>query len=120
MQKLTLVLVSLVALFGAGALAATPSLTAAEAAKHIGEHAKVCGDVASNHFAANTRGEPTFINLDKRYPNTIFTIVIWGKYRSLFATPPDRISGRVCVTGRITAFHGKPEIEVTNPAQLGN
>jgi hypothetical protein len=55
------------------------SLSAAEAKKHIGENATVCGLVVSAHFAANSRGEPTFLNLDEPYPNQIFTIVILGE-----------------------------------------
>jgi hypothetical protein len=53
--------------------AAAASLTPEEAANHVGETATVCGTVASANYAARTRGEPTFLNLDKPYPNHIFT-----------------------------------------------
>ena len=42
----------------------------------------MCGKVVSTHYAAQTKGQPTFLNLDEAYPRQIFTIVIWGSERS--------------------------------------
>ena len=53
---------------------ADQKLTAAKAKKHIGETATVCGVVADAPYAGKTKGEPTFLNLDKLYPNAIFTL----------------------------------------------
>jgi hypothetical protein len=58
---------------------AQTSISAAEAKNHIGEKGTVCGEVASTHYASRSRGKPTFINLDKPYPNQIFTGVDLGK-----------------------------------------
>ncbi|MGH8146767.1 MAG: hypothetical protein ACREPY_10575 [Rhodanobacteraceae bacterium] len=99
---------------GAGA----HGLSAAQAAQHIGDKATVCGVVASAHYAADVEGQPTFVNLDKPWPNPIFTIVIWGDYRGRFATPPEKLHGRLCVTGVIRAFHGKPEMKVISRSQI--
>ncbi|MFZ0805936.1 MAG: hypothetical protein WAN03_07120 [Candidatus Sulfotelmatobacter sp.] len=44
------------------------TLTASEAKDHIGEQATVCGKVVSTGYAENSRGKPTFLNLDKPYP----------------------------------------------------
>jgi len=44
-------------------------LTADEAAHHIGETATVCGTIASASYASHSKGQPTFLNLDKAYPN---------------------------------------------------
>jgi len=63
---------------------AQKSLSVAEAKEHVGEVATVCGTVVSTRYAASTKGSPTFLNLDKAYPNQVFTIVIWGKDRSKF------------------------------------
>jgi hypothetical protein len=38
-------------------------LTAADAAKHIGETATVCGTVASARYAESSNRKPTFLNL---------------------------------------------------------
>src|SRR5258708_29091121 len=94
-------------------------LSAAEAKDHFGENATVCGDVASTRYAASSKGQPTFLNLDKPYPNQIFTVVIWGSSRSKFGTPEVGYKGRhICVSGKITAYAGLPEIKVDDPQQI--
>ena len=91
----------------------------AAAASHLGEPATVCGVVASATYAQRTRGAPTFLNLDRPYPNQVFTAVIWGNRRSRFATPPESLRGqRVCVSGVIESYRGKPEIIVNQPSQI--
>ena len=94
-------------------------LTAAKAKDHVGETATVCGNVVSTRYAASTRGQPTFLNLDKPYPNQIFTIVIWGSNRSKFGRPEvDYSEKRICVTGKITGYRGVPEVIAETPAQI--
>jgi len=94
-------------------------LSTAEAKDHIGETATVCGDVVSIRYAASTRGQPTFLNLDKPYPNQIFTVLIWGSNRSKFGTPEiDYKAKHVCVTGKITEYRGTPEVVTNDPQQL--
>ena len=94
-------------------------LNPAEAKDHYGETATVCGDVVSTRFASSSKGEPTFLNLDKPYPNQVFTVVIWGENRGKFGKPEDDYKDkRVCVTGKISAYSGLPEIVVTEPKQI--
>jgi hypothetical protein len=89
------------------------------AAKFIGQQKTVCGTVASAHYAARTKGQPTFINLDKPYPKQIFTVLIWGSDRSKFEKPPETLSGKeICVSGVIQSYRGGPEIIVKDPAQI--
>jgi len=54
---------------------AQTSISAAEAKNHVGERATVCGEVASARYATTSKGNPTFINLDKPYPKQIFTLL---------------------------------------------
>ena len=94
-------------------------VSASEAKDHVGEVATVCGEVASTHYASSTKGQPTFINLDKPYPNPIFTILIWGGNRGKFGAPENEFRGkRVCVTGKITEYRGAPEIVAESPKQI--
>jgi hypothetical protein len=75
--------------------------------------------VVSTRYAASTKGQPTFLNLDKSYPNQVFTVVIWGSNRSKFGMPEDDYkSKRICVSGKITAYAGLPEIVVDDPKQI--
>jgi hypothetical protein len=99
--------------------AQTNKITAAEAKDHVGETRTVCGKVASTHFAAKSKGQPTFLNLDEPYPKEIFTILIWGSDRAKFGTPETKYKdANVCVTGKITSYRGKPEIIATEPSQI--
>jgi hypothetical protein len=98
---------------------AQKSMSAADAKDHVGERAIVCGEVASTHFAARSKGSPTFINLDRPYPNQIFTILIWGSDRPKFGDPEQTYSGRrVCVTGKISLYRGVPEVIAYDPSQI--
>ena len=99
------------------ALGAT--LTPGDASQHIGENATVCGVVASAHYAPTTRAQPTFLNLERPYPNQTFTAVIFGSDRAKFDEPEMRLRGkRICVTGTIRLYRGAPEIILNDPQQL--
>lgn len=112
-----LLLLFLAVLFGQTGQAA--NLTADQAKSHIGETATVCGVVASAHYAATSRGNPTFVNLDKPYPNQVFTILIWGDDLAKFSPKPSTWEGkRVCATGTISSYRGSPEIVAKNPNQV--
>jgi len=98
---------------------AQKKLTATEAKDHVGETATVCGNVVSTRYASTTKGQPTFLNLDKPYPNQIFTVVIWGSNRSKFGRPEAEYSEkRICVTGKIVEYRGVPEVIADAPAQI--
>jgi len=94
-------------------------INALEAAKHIGDQATVCGNVASTRYASSTRGEPTFLNLEKPYPKQVFTVVIWGRNRAKFGTPEAEYRNkRICVTGTIEDYRGVPQVEARQPSQI--
>lgn len=67
--------------------------TTYEASSHIGESATVCGMVSSGYYASSSNRQPTFINLDGRYPNQQFTIFILGKHRHNFSSPERSYNG---------------------------
>jgi DNA/RNA endonuclease YhcR with UshA esterase domain len=101
-------------------ITASWAITPEEAQQHIGQNQTVCGTVASAHYANRTKGQPTFLNIDRPYPNQIFTVLIWGNKRSLFPDAPEKYySGKkICVTGTITSYRGTPEIVVNGPGQI--
>jgi hypothetical protein len=113
-------------LFGASAVlglwafsSSAAPLNPEDAAGHVGETATVCSLVASGKFAANSRSQPTFLDLGKPYPNADFTAVIFGDDRPKFGTPETSLRGkRICVTGQIRDYRGKPEIILNDPSQL--
>jgi micrococcal nuclease len=94
-------------------------LTAAQAADHVGSTAEVCGTVASTKYAESSRGQPTYLNLERPYPEQLLTIVIWGNDRRTFGKPEVRYDGkRLCVIGKIELFRGRPEIVARDPSQV--
>ena len=116
---LCLLVVLVLALLIVQPVLAQKKLTAAEAKDHVGETATVCGNVVSTRYAASTKEQPTFLDLDKAYPNQSFTVVIWGSNRSKFGRPDvEYKEKRVCATGKISEYRGVPEIVADNPVQI--
>lgn len=112
---------ALIAVFLSTASAAGPAgiYRPEEAALHVGEQATVCGVVASSKYAAQSRGQPTFLNLGTPYPKHVFTALIWGDSRPAFPYAPESLRGEgICVSGAIEHYKGKAEIIVTDPAQI--
>lgn len=95
-------------------------IPAAEAGEHVGERGTVCGEVASTRYADRAKGQPTFLNLDRPYPNQVFTALIWSEDRPRFQEPPERRfrGHRICVTGKIGSYRGVPQIVVREPDQV--
>lgn len=85
------------------------SITAAEAASHVDQRATVCGKIAGVHTAYRSAGQPTFIDLDRAYPNEVFTAVIWGRDRAAVGTV-SAVGHNVCFTGTISSYRGVPQI----------
>jgi len=74
---------------------------------------KVCGTVVSAH--KSNKGN-VFINLDKSYPNQIFSITIWESDILNFSYNllKELIGKKVCVTGKITEYNGTAGMYIEN------
>jgi len=94
-------------------------IKAADAKKFIGKQAVVCGTVVSANYAAAVDKQPTFLNIDKAYPEHVFTALIWGADRKKFGEPEKSFANkRVCVKGKVEEFKGIPQIVVKDKKQL--
>ena len=123
-QRSTLTLLGVLLLLSAMsrqvALAAD-NLSPTEAANHVGETAKVCGLIAGAKYATQVKGQPTFVNFEKDYPNQVFTALVWGNDRRHFSPPPESLVGKqVCVSGKIESYKDRPEIIVSSPGQFSD
>jgi DNA/RNA endonuclease YhcR with UshA esterase domain len=120
MNRKSKVLVFLILILALTASAfAQDTISPEDASKFIGQQKTVCGTVASANYATRSKGQPTFLNLDKPYPHQVFTVLIWGSDRSKFEKPPETLSGKeICVTGMIQSYRGRPEIIVKEPSQI--
>lgn len=98
----------------------TQKLTAYDAQEHIGEFAKVCGQVVQVIFRESSRSRPTFINFERKYPAQPFYAVVFGSDREKFEDKVfDTLQGsNACVIGRIGLYRGRPQIVVEQPTQL--
>jgi hypothetical protein len=95
-----------------------PWITWDQAWRCVGAETWVAG-TAVRVTQPNTRGNPTFIDLGRPFPDPArFTIVIWGDDLWKFPNPyllPDR---NVCVYGLIELFRGVPQIIAREREQI--
>jgi len=77
------------------------------------ESVRVCGTVVSTKLSSKGN---VFLNLDKQFPNQVFSITIFKDYVANFSYKPDIfLAGKtVCVTGKITNFNGVPSVSIEN------
>jgi hypothetical protein len=94
-------------------------ITPEEALQHVGTAATVCGRVTQARYAMKSKGAPTFLDFGQPHPQQVFTAIIWGRWRSHFAYAPESLQGReVCISGTITTYKGRAQIEVARPMQI--
>jgi hypothetical protein len=96
------------------------TITAEDAIHHIGETVTVCGKVYGGKYFEQSSGQPTFINVGAPYPNSPFTVVIFGTNRSAFSYTPEEFlnNKEICVTGMVKEFKGKAEIIASKESQI--
>jgi len=91
---------------------------AGHAAAANGSHG-TCGIVANVYHDTRDDGQPTFVDLGHDYPDQDFTIVIWQRDLGRFNPPPASWEGeRICVTGKVKTYKGRPEIVAYGPGQI--
>lgn len=90
------------------------TIPSVDAKNHIGERATVCGSIADKHVASQSQGRPTFIDLDRPYPNQTFTVLVWERDKGKVGTLPS--AGQLCVTDTIAQYHGGAQIVLHSAA----
>ncbi|WP_448698253.1 S1/P1 nuclease [Mucilaginibacter sp. AW1-3] len=80
-----------------------------DAGQHINEW--VC--ITAQAYSSRSIGEMILVNLGAAYPGQLLTIVLKEGAQDL------KLDGRnITVKGKVIAYKGKPEIEVTDPQQI--
>src|SRR5438094_7378460 len=92
-----------------------PTYPPEEAAKHVGETATVTAKVEGVHQSGKGN---IFLNMGGKYPNQPFTAFIPTSSTAQFSNPQQYEGKTVAVSGKITLYHGKAEIIVTNVSQI--
>lgn len=115
MKKITL---ALFIAFAAFAAKAQTTISAKDAAKHIGEEVTICDKIFSGKFLSNA--SLTLLDVGGSHPSEILSLVIKGDDRKKFSTAPeDKFKGKqVCITGKLVDYKGKPEIMITDTTQI--
>jgi endonuclease G len=92
-------------------------VTAKQAKYFVGDECTVCGTVVATKFHENGTTNPTYINLDKKFPEQVFTLVIFGKDRVNFTYEPDKFlyNKTICIKGLVGEFKGTPQMVITSP-----
>lgn len=75
------------------------------------ESIRVCGTVVSTKLSSKGN---IFINLDKKFPNQIFSISIFKDQVPNFSYQPELfLAGKtICVTGKVTNYNGVPSVSI--------
>ena len=93
---------------------------AEDASKHVGETVMVCGKVFGGKFFETSTNSPTLLNVGAAWPKSPFTIMIPKEIRIKMGNSPEieLKDKNVCVTGKIILYKEKPEIIISDAAQL--
>jgi|SRR5215831_8278677 len=91
-----------------------------QAINFAGTNQTVCGKVVSSKFLSKQPSAATFLNLDRPYPDQIFTAEILAENRSRFPYPPEveLMNKNICVSGLVEVYKGKAQIFVKEPKQI--
>ncbi|MGB6036880.1 MAG: DNA/RNA non-specific endonuclease [Cryomorphaceae bacterium] len=78
---------------------------------------EICGTVVSTFKSKNNN---VFVNLDKKFPNTVFTLTIWNRNQANFSYSPemDFMGKKVCAAGEVTRRDGVMQMNLVNEKQV--
>lgn len=82
-----------------------------------GETVHICGTVVSTNLS---RKGNVFLNIDKKFPNQIFTATIWKDNLVNFSYEPHKelMGKQICIKGKVVNFNGTPSISVEKEEQV--
>jgi|GEM_PF-2031757 len=92
-----------------------------DAAKHAGSTVNLRGKIIAIQHLKEVKGTPTNIYLGAAFPNQKLTLVIAGDVRKQLGfdlSDKKLLGGMAVVTGKLQVVKGKPQIIITDPAQL--
>lgn len=82
-----------------------------------GREISVCGTVVSTKLSKKGN---VFLNLDKKFPNQVFSITIWKDDLVNFSyLPHEELMGKqICVKGVVKNFNGTPSMNINREEQI--
>jgi hypothetical protein len=94
------------------------------AGNYIGKEVLVTGRVVSSYFAEKESGSPTFLNLDKSFPDNALSVIIFKNYLdTLQLNVLDLENHQIEISGKVSQYtdeFGKirPSIEIRSMSQI--
>ena len=88
-------------------------IPAIQAQMYVGQHKIVCGQIAE--LKEVTAG--LFINFDTPHPNEVTSGIIWRRNINIIDTLQLKENQRVCISGLIENYQGKPQMEIDRREQ---
>lgn len=115
MKKLTIIALLVAAAFKCFS---QTKIEAKDAAKHLNETVTICDKIADGKYFGNS--QTTLLNVGGVHPNELLTLVIKGDDRKKFSDDPEKLftNKKVCITGKVIDFKGRPEIVITEASQI--
>jgi len=94
------------------------TINTVDAEKFNRQKATVCGTVVAVKVLKDSKG--IIFNLDQKFPNHIFSFTIWKTNVVNFSYEPSVVlmNRKICVTGNIEMYRGKPTMELKNEKSL--
>lgn len=90
---------------------------AVQAKSLTGKTLSICGTVVSTKYSEKSGA--TFINLDRKFPNQIFSIVIWKTDKDNFSYDLSTLEGKtICVHGLIQDYNGTTTVYAKNEKEI--
>lgn len=113
----TFLVVALLAFPASVAAQQAPEIEPSDAGAHIGDDARICGDVQATAYVPEDQGSPTYLRVGGTYPNQRINVIIPGEIRDQFPdAPEDSFRGTaVCATGTVELRDGAPSIVARGP-----
>src|ERR1700753_1117217 len=96
--------------------AAPMKIQASEAAQHVGETVTVIGTLTNVHMT-NTKN--VLWDVGGSYPDNPLTVFVSKRYGGVVPDVTPFVGKTIAGTGPLKDYHDKPEIEVTDPKQVG-
>ncbi len=97
-----------------------PEITIRQAKDYEGKKITICSEVKDVYVNKKAKGEPTMLNFGGAYPHQSFTVIIWKDNLANFQYDPAvyLMNKNICVTGIITMYKGRPEMEIKTPGEI--
>ena len=116
----TLLMLFLLMLSSVNCFSQQDTISAINAKDYMNKEVVVFGKAVSLKSAYNKRS-PNFINLDKPYPNNVFTVVIFNDHLKKLNIKLEDLKGKVIyVKGKVSTYKNDPKQipQILNPISI--